>query len=326
MICDDDDQRATIMSMHWKRSAQLVAQQESKVQRNHDDGEAVVIPFETPLPTERGQLIEDKIHHSHSAACEKRGSCPLQAWPFPQQRKAARMGMLADMPMILAAHPTQCQVAPWYSLLKYILPLTSTIFVAGSAATWLAEHCLARQRPMWDPTDIDVFVLQRTADQYEELLSSITAGLKQWKDGGTLIRFSVIPKSEHITNIAWWVTRDDTEYVCPDLSLIRCQPACTAEDVINGFDLDICQVTVGLIHGRESLGMSKVVHQHLLERIMHCKLQPRLSELPFYFGLQKSQKRVVKYTARGYKLKQLTLMAATHCDLDINDFILHADE
>jgi hypothetical protein len=312
--------------MHWKRSAQVVAQQESKFQRNHDDGEAVVIPFETPLPTERIQLNEDRIHHSHRAACEKRGSSPLQAWPFPQQRTAARMGMLADMPMIIAAHPPQCQVAPWYSLLKYVLPLSTTVFVAGSAATWLAEHCLARKRPMWEPTDIDVFVLQRTADQYEELLSCITAGLMQWKDGGTLIRFSVIPKSTHITNIAWWVTRDDTETVCPELSLIRCLPDCTTEDVINGFDLDICQVTVGLIHGRESLGMTKVVHQHLLEGIMHCHLQPRSSDLPFYFGLQKSQKRVVKYTARGYKLKQLTLKAAAHCDLDIKDFILQADE
>jgi hypothetical protein len=85
-------------------------------------------------------------------------------------------------------------------------------------------------------------------------------------------------------------------------------------------------VTVGIIDGRESLGMSNVVRQHLLEGIMHCRLQPQSTEKPVYFALQSSQKRVVKYTARGYKLKELTLQAATHCDLDINDFILHADE
>jgi hypothetical protein len=288
----------------------------------HHSEETIVIPFEIPLPSERVQPSENKMYHSHSA---KRDSGPLQAWPFPQQPPTVKMGMIMDMAMITSAHPPQCQVAPWYSLLKFVVPLSTTVFVAGSAATWLAEHCLSRIRPKWEPADIDVFVLQRTAAQYESLLCSITADLMQWQNGETTIRFIVIPKTEHITNIAWWVTRDDTEYVCPQLSLIRCL-ASTAEDVINEFDLDICQVTVGIIDGRESLGMSNVVRQHLLEGIMHCRLQPQSTEKPVYFALQSSQKRVVKYTARGYKLKQLTLLAAKDCDLDISDFILQADE
>ncbi len=323
------------ISMQTKRpwqdpsSAEMAEHLEPTLQKKmHGNEEAIIIPFETPLPLERVQPTESKMKNSRSAACTQGDSGPPQAWPFLQQRQAVRMGMIMDMAMITSAHPPQCQVAPWYSLLKFIVPLSPTVFVAGSAATWLAEHCLSRIRPKWEPNDIDVFVLQRTTEQYEWLLSSITADLMHWQSGGTgstLIRFIVIPKTEHITNIAWWVTRDGTECVCPQLSLIRC-PASTAENVINDFDLDICQVTVGLINGRESLGMSNVVRQHLLEGIMHCRLQPRSTELPFYFALQSSQKRVVKYTARGYKLKELTLQAATHCDLDISDFILHAND
>jgi hypothetical protein len=103
------------------------------------------------------------------------------------------------------------------------LPLSDKIFVAGSAATWLAERTLCRSTPLWSPNDIDVFMCL-SPSMYDTQVSAFQ-------------------KLYNLSSDAISRRLDIADLMIPSgqiVSFIRCSVDWGAQEVISQFDINIC--------------------------------------------------------------------------------------
>ena len=80
--------------------------------------------------------------------------------------------------------------------------------------------------------------------------------------------------------------------------------------VLDGFDIDICKVSLNWDGRQLCLRMSQVVHDSLKNRCFHCVVQQRC-RIPFYCPMQKTMARVLKYYRRGYNFKSIIFLPPT---------------
>jgi hypothetical protein len=59
-------------------------------------------------------------------------------------------------------------------MLQFV-PFSPAVYVAGSVGTWLAEYDIHRTRPLWDPNDIDVFMMVHSPLEYQALCDKFVA-------------------------------------------------------------------------------------------------------------------------------------------------------
>ena len=196
---------------------------------------------------------------------------------------------------------------PWAHLL-HLIPHTDTIFIAGSAATWLAERLLCDAVPTWTPSDIDVFMCH-TSPMFHTLTA---AWLARYPKIGVAVsrRINIVDVSmpSH-----------------PNLSFVRCNESLGAADVTLQFDIDICTPIVIRRNGAFYIQMTALVASCIRDRIMHCIVrQHRFGSM--HYPVQKSLSRLRKYQARGYTLMSLTFESTVSRDFPEFDFILNPDD
>ena len=201
--------------------------------------------------------------------------------------------------------------------------------VAGSVGTWLAEFGLFKTLPKWQPSDIDVFVMLQSQQDFESFLDYVVESFTPWfasHHRNTSVRIYVTRKYRHIVNIQWWITCDGTVFMCPEFSFIYCPVAKSEEELLNGFDLDVCKVSVKMNGPSLCVCMSSAVRNSIMDRVMNCVVRQNHHLLPFYFSMQKTVKRIAKYSARGFQFKTLTFKAALDRVLNIDDFVFVRNE
>jgi hypothetical protein len=195
---------------------------------------------------------------------------------------------------------------PWAHLLS-LIPLCDSMFIAGSAATWLAERLLFDAVPMWTPSDIDVFMCH-TAPMFHTLTTAWV--VRYPKIGGAVIRR---------INIV-----DVSMPSPPNLSFVRCNENLSAADVTKQFDIDICTPIVIRRNGALYIHMTAHVASCIRDRIMHCIMrQHRFGSM--HYPVQKSLTRLRKYQARGYALMTLTFESTVSRDFPEFDCMLNLD-
>jgi hypothetical protein len=198
-------------------------------------------------------------------------------------------------------------VAPWVSLLQYIIPFSDNVFVAGSTGTWLAEMLLHRMRPIWEPSDIDVFIIRTKPYEFEALVNTTVIEMDSWSVDNWPIRFRVFRKHPHMINIHWWIS----DLKCPTLSFINCiRDDQSSDDILNGFDIDICKVTVNMDAGEMSVKMKTDVRKSILDHVMHCVLKQGSLLSEMQYPMARIIDRIEKYSNRGYRLQSLEFQSA----------------
>ena len=214
------------------------------------------------------------------------------------------------------------QGAPWISLMQQFVPFSQSVCVAGSVGTWLAQYKIHHIRPLWDPSDIDVFVMVPTSQQYISLCDAFLESLCSPIIGAgcaSSVRFSAHRKFSHILNVKWWVTWNGIEVQCPDVSLIHSKTILNCDMLLEQFDIDVCKVSVHVEAGDLCLCMSHDVQKHIHDRDMYCVLcYCPTSE--FEYPMQKTFTRVQKYAERGYNFKSLQFVTI-HSTLRVADFL-----
>lgn len=195
---------------------------------------------------------------------------------------------------------------PWAHLL-HLIPHSDSIFISGSAASWLAERLLFDAVPTWTPSDIDVFMCH-TSPMFHTLT---TAWLARYPKIGVAVirRINIV---------------DISMPSPPNLSFVRCNESLGAADVTNQFDIDICTPIVIRRNGALYIQMSAHVASCIRDRIMHCIMrQHRFGSM--HYPVQKSLTRLRKYQARGYALMSLTFESTVTRDFPEFDFMLNLD-
>ena len=182
---------------------------------------------------------------------------------------------------------------PWRNILLKI-PFSQYVFIAGSAATWMAEYALFETEPAWVPGDIDVFVLYPES-MFETLVATFMA--HHVDSIGSAIR-----KRRNVVDIVL-----NPSLSCePALSFVRCLSAGNDRDVIGQFDIDVCKVVINRFDGVLQVKVAEDVLAQIRDRQMHCfvrKRTPRSLQYP----LQKTLLRMMKYRSRGYKCMSILL-------------------
>jgi hypothetical protein len=201
--------------------------------------------------------------------------------------------------------------------MKYFVPFSRTVCVAGSAGTWLAEYEVHRSRPHWEPSDIDVFVMVQSPLLYESLCNDFVDSFAI-RMGLTQCRTSVTRKHSHIFNVHWWVTRNGIEVECPEFSLIHSPNLLLSSQLLNQFDIDICRVSVHVTAGTLSLRLSNEVLSNIRLKHMHCVVRHDPSSAMFHYPMQRTLVRIQKYVLRGYEWKSL-LIQPNHRSLNQAD-------
>ena len=250
-------------------------------------------------------------------AARETEQCTMARQPQTLKPQSQRL-MLADV----TARET-LQAAPWICLMQQLVPFSQSVCVAGSVGTWLAEYDIQRTRPLWDPSDIDVFMLGQTRLEYECMCDAFVDSFTityPLNANAVPIRIAVQRKYHHIRNVQWWVTWNGTEVMCPEFSLIHCPGILCAGDLLDQFDIDICQVAVNVWAGQLGLEMSSEVHSHFHKRHMHGVMRQDPSSAGFHYPMQKTLARIRKYAERGYQFKSLQFMPSNRATLNVADF------
>lgn len=198
----------------------------------------------------------------------------------------------------------------WVHVLDNI-PLSDKIFVAGSAATWLAERTLCRSTPQWSPNDIDIFMCM-IPSKYE---TYVTAFQKLYNlSSDAIVRRLDIADLTLSSGLI--------------VSFIRCPVNWGAQEVTSQFDINIC--TPFIVREPDGLWvrMTMEVAASIRERRMRCTVRKR-NALFMQYPLQKSLHRMRKYAARGYTFGALIFESTSHldfpdrdaeCEMEISDF------
>ena len=216
--------------------------------------------------------------------------------------------------------PAVVASAPWIRLMQQAVPFSREVCVAGSAGTWLAEYSLHHTRPLWDPNDIDVFIMVETQSEYETMCWDFLTSLQDTLSlSDALWRTKSHRKYPHILNVRVWVECDGSEVLCPDFSLIHSPILRKPVDLLDTFDIDVCQVSVHGLAGRLCFVAHSDVLSHILIRHLHCVMRKDPSKLNFHYPMQKTLSRVSKYVLRGYRFKSLTFQPSDS-NLMVDDF------
>jgi hypothetical protein len=207
------------------------------------------------------------------------------------------------------------QAASWICYMLRLVPFSPSVYVAGSVGTWLAEYDIHRTRPLWDPNDIDVFMMVHSPLEYHALCDKFVASFAT----SPTIRIAVQRKFNHILNVLWWVTVDGAEIECPEFSLIHVPSILLSTTLVQQFDINICKVAVNIWAGQLSMELSANVYSAIRHRGICAVLRQDPSSSSFHYPMQKTMTRVRKYIERGYIFKSLQF-APTHGTLDVADF------
>lgn len=194
----------------------------------------------------------------------------------------------------------------WSSILSYI-PFSDKIFIAGSAATWLAERAIFGCDPDWSPGDIDVFICQN-----DFLFGSIVNALIKrhfCTDSVKVVRRRGIVdvKVMHETN----------------LSFIRCDASLNALAVVEQFDIDICRPIVMCNDGKFTVTMTADVAANIKNRLMRGDIK-QSRKFCMHYPLSRSLHRLSKYETRGYSLLLLTFHSVMHVDFPDQECVLQS--
>ena len=208
------------------------------------------------------------------------------------------------------------QAAPWICYMLRLVPFSPNVYVAGSVGTWLAEYDIHRTRPLWDPNDIDVFMMVHSPLEYHALCDQFVASFATTPT----IRIAVHRKYNHILNVRWWITVDGAEFECPEFSLIHVPSILLPETLVQQFDINICKVAVNVWAGHLSLELSDTVHNAIYHRGICAVLRQDPSSSSFHYPMQKTMARVRKYTERGYLFKSLQFAPSHGKTLDVSVF------
>jgi hypothetical protein len=210
------------------------------------------------------------------------------------------------------------QAAPWILWVQHVVPFSTSVCVAGSLGTWLAEYSVHRIRPLWEPSDIDVFVMQQTQEKFKSLCTAYVGTFAMrlaQTTGSAPCRVAVQQKYCHIFNVQWWVTWNGNEIKCPDISLIYSPKFKRSRIVVDQFDIDICKIEVRARAGSLCLWLNSDVLAHIRSRRMHCVVRHAQSNVALLYPIQRIVSRIHKYTDRGYvwhSLQFLTHTSALH--------------
>jgi hypothetical protein len=216
--------------------------------------------------------------------------------------------MLSDIVPIIGI-----PAAPWVSLMEYVIPFSDNVFVAGSAATWLAGIGVHRLRPQWEPTDIDVFMIHTEPLEFAARVDAAIAELKSWSEDNWPVRSRMYRKHPHIVNIDWWIS----DVQCPTLSFINCiRDVDSSDDVLNGFDIDICRVTINKVAGEMCVNLNSAVRRNIQNHVMHCVLKQGSLLSEIHYPMSRSIDRIEKYSERGYRLQSLTFESDSQIRID----------
>ena len=220
-----------------------------------------------------------------------------------QPRPLARRSYMRRLLLTDVVARERLQAAPWIIWMQEVVPFSMAVCVAGSVGTWLAEYDVHRTRPLWNPSDIDVFVMVNTRMQYESLITVFvdTFAMKMAQTAESPpCRLSVHRKNCYICNVQWWVTWNGVELMCPEISLIY-SPSIARSHVLllDQFDIDICRVEVHVRAGTLCLSLRSDVLAHIRAKRMHSVVTQQHA-MSVIYPLQKTMARIVKYTERGY--------------------------
>jgi hypothetical protein len=212
------------------------------------------------------------------------------------------------------------ETAPWINIMLMTVPFSDRVCVAGSAGTWLAEFSIHKQRPDWDPQDIDVFMMVDRAE-YDLLCEAFVDTLAHTLSlSGTAWKTTAHRQYPHILNIQYCVDWHGTVITCPAFSLIHIPILHRPVDVLDKFDIDVCKVSVHEYAGYICISMNSVVRRHILQRRMHCVIRKNPSSQGFHYPMQKTLARISKYVQRGYSFKALQF-GPSDSTLKVTDFV-----
>ena len=229
---------------------------------------------------------------------------------LPRSRKLIKRVLIVDVVAIESV-----QAAPWICYMLRLVPFSPTVYVAGSVGTWLAEYDIHRTRPLWDPNDIDVFMMVHSPLEYQALCDKFVAAFPT----SPTIRIAVQRKYNNIINVQWWITVNGAEIMCPEFSLIHVPSILLPATLVQQFDINICKVAVNVWAGHLSLELSSMVLGAIRHREIFAVLRQDPSSSSFHYPMQKTMARIRKYIERGYQFKSLQF-TPSHATLDVNDF------
>ena len=194
----------------------------------------------------------------------------------------------------------------WLHLLR-LVQLSDTVFVAGSAATWMAQRVVLSSMPSWDPSDVDIFVLHNS-DAFRRIVASFVDRVFSYNP--------VIHVKDNIVNVGFG------HAAIPVFSFVMCD-AESADEVCAGFDINVCTVTLRMSdgpRGRLQMMMSRSVMSDIVQGRMRCVIRRKRG--PWQYPMQRSLWRVSKYRARGFRFVSLTFEESSPHDseLDVAQF------
>ena len=260
----------------------------------------------------------------YGAACQKfpleaEGTvCPLGQIAAVHSDRAVAVNLPPRLAGLVAVPIDGLPFDSWVSLMPIIIPFSDKVFVAGSTGTWLAEFGLHRQRPRWVPNDIDVFMMQSQPREFAARVAAVAGELARWGDDAWPIRTRVFYKHPHMINIHWWVSGLPS----PTLSFINCNSEVeSSDDILNGFDIDICRVAVFKEAGEMCVRLHASVRDNIQQRVMHCDLHQGSLLSAIMNPMAISIDRIEKYSARGYRLQKLSFQSEQGGRLRIDRFI-----
>jgi hypothetical protein len=222
-----------------------------------------------------------------------------------------------DVPSETAEGMIKFQIddCPWWHVLVQV-PLSRRVFISGSAATWIAERSLLNSTPEWTPHDIDIFACLPSVE-FENMVSMYV------HRHTTSCDISI--ERRQIRHDVVDITIANCRYI---KSFIRCPPHCSASDVVQQFDIDICTPYIVHENGTFWVEMSATVADGIRNRCMNCVVRKQHSEFLCY-PFKKTLHRLRKYVTRGYVFASLGFVTATHidfpdldheCTLNVDDF------
>ena len=190
------------------------------------------------------------------------------------------------------------------------IPLSEHVFIAGGAATWLAERAIFGTDPEWTPDDIDVFICQRE-DMFVTIVNALLQSYINLTGAFVVRRLGII----------------DVKMVNhPHLSFIRCDSKAVARTVVAQFDIDICRPVVMKSDGDVIVTMTADVVFSIRNKHMHGNI-PKKQPLPLMqYPLAKTLHRLSKYQSRGYDLVSLTFHSSMHMDFPDRECLLQAGD
>ena len=192
---------------------------------------------------------------------------------------------------------------PWRHIV-HLIPFSQQIFITGSAATWMAEFVMFETEPLWQPGDIDVFVLH-PEPMFATLVTAFAARHSHMIQN---VKYS----HRNVVDIEF----DSSKISGPKLSFVRCQSGANERDVIQQFDIDVCKAVINRYDGILKVSMTNDVLASIREREMHCIVR-KMTPLSLMYPLQRNMNRIRKYMSRGYKF--MTIKFESSCPRDFPD-------